>query len=45
LPASGHWLVLIEDQEKTWRLLGNVLLPSNEDLVIGHSAVKRPVDG
>jgi hypothetical protein len=45
LPASGHWLVLIEDQEKTWRLLGNVLLPSNEELVIGHAAAKHSAGG
>lgn len=28
LPASGHWIVLLEDDAKTWRLLGNVVLPA-----------------
>ncbi len=35
LPASGHWLVLVEDEAKTWRLMGNVLLPTSGDTVIG----------
>ncbi len=44
LPASGHWLVMIEDPAKEWRLLGNVLLPSNEDVVIGSGDTARPAD-
>ncbi len=35
LPASGHWLVLIEDESKSWRLMGNVVLPSSGETVIG----------
>lgn len=35
LPASGHWLVLIEDDAKTWRLLGSVMLPAAQELNIG----------
>jgi hypothetical protein len=35
LPVSGHWLVLIEDEGKTWRLLGSVVLPSAQEIVIG----------
>ena len=35
LPASGHWLVLIEDEPKSWRLLGNVVLPASGETVIG----------
>jgi uncharacterized protein len=35
LPASGHWLVLVEDDAKTWRLMGNVLLPALGETVIG----------
>ena len=38
LPASGHWLVSIEDEAKTWRLLGNVVLPAAGDVVIGGPA-------
>ena len=35
LPAAGHWLVLLEDEQKTWRLLGNVILPANGETLIG----------
>ncbi len=39
LPAAGHWLVLLEDERKTWRLMGNVILPANGETLIGGSAV------
>ena len=35
LPAAGHWLVLLEDERHAWRLLGNVILPANEEALIG----------
>lgn len=35
LPASGHWLVLIEDDSKSWRLMGNLVLPASGEVVIG----------
>lgn len=35
LPASGHWLVLVEDEAKTWRLMGSVMLPAASEAVIG----------
>jgi hypothetical protein len=35
LPAAGHWLVLLEDERKTWRLMGNVVLPANGETMIG----------
>jgi hypothetical protein len=35
LPRSGHWLVLIEDEPKSWRLMGNVVLPASGETVIG----------
>lgn len=35
LAASGHWLVLVEDEAKTWRLMGNVVLPASGETVIG----------
>jgi hypothetical protein len=38
LPASGHWLVAIEDEAKTWRLLGKVVLPAAGEVVIGGGA-------
>jgi len=40
LPVAGHWLVLLEDDKKTWRLLGNIILPANGETVIG--AVQVP---
>jgi uncharacterized protein len=43
LPASGHWLVLIEDEAKTWRLLGSVMLPAAQELIIGgETATTKP---
>lgn len=35
LPASGHWLVLIEDDAKTWRLMGSMRLPAANEMMIG----------
>ena len=35
LPASGHWLVMIEDDARQWRLLGNVVLPAAGEIHIG----------
>lgn len=35
LPAAGHWLVLLEDEAKSWRLMGNMILPSNGEAMIG----------
>lgn len=43
LPASGQWLLLLEDEKKTWRLLGSVMLPSSgEALIGGDGAIARP---
>lgn len=39
LPAAGHWLVMLEDERKTWRLLGNVILPANGETLIGRPVV------
>ncbi len=38
LPAAGHWLVLISDEAQSWRLMGNVILPSAGAIVIGYSS-------
>jgi hypothetical protein len=35
LPAAGHWLLLLEDEGKSWRLMGAVVLPASGELVIG----------
>jgi len=37
LPASGHWLVLVEDEARTWRVMGSVMLPAAGEVVIGAS--------
>lgn len=37
LPAAGHWLVLLEDERKIWRLMGNMVLPANGEILIGSS--------
>lgn len=42
LPASGQWLVLIEDEAKTWRLLGSVMLPAAKEAMIGGGEAARP---
>ncbi|MDP1735171.1 MAG: FixH family protein [Sulfuritalea sp.] len=49
LPTAGHWLVLLEDERKTWRLMGNVILPANGETLIGSSpspavAIQVPAD-
>lgn len=41
LPAAGHWLVLLEDERKTWRLMGNVILPANGETLIGGSPARQ----
>ena len=43
LPAAGHWVVLIGDEAQTWRLLGNVILPSTGKIEIGatHNTDRR----
>ncbi len=35
LPASGHWLLIVEDDARTWRVMGSVRLPASKDVVIG----------
>lgn len=35
LPAAGHWLILLEDEQKTWRIMGNVVLPASGETLIG----------
>lgn len=38
LPSSGHWLVLLEDESKSWRLMASVVLPSSGEFVVGGEA-------
>ncbi len=35
LPRAGHWIVTIEDDAGSWRLMGNVVLPASGVTVIG----------
>lgn len=45
LPASGHWLLLIEDDEaKSWRLMGSVVLPFPGEVVVGILGGDPPAD-
>ncbi|MCM2308219.1 MAG: FixH family protein [Sulfuritalea sp.] len=45
LPAAGHWLVLLEDERKIWRLMGNMVLPANDETLIGGSTTEAaPAD-
>ncbi len=37
LPASGHWLVTVEDEGADWRLLGKLVLPAQGESVIGQT--------
>jgi len=43
LPASGHWLVMVEDERKTWRLMGNVVLPAEGETLLGQQAAPSDV--
>jgi uncharacterized protein len=38
LPASGHWLIVVEDDAKTWRLMGSVMLPTTNETTIGEGS-------
>jgi hypothetical protein len=42
LPLSGHWLVLIEDEAHSWRLLGNVSLPAAGEIRLGGVVAAGP---
>lgn len=35
LPKAGHWIVTIQDEAGSWRLMGNVSLPASGVTVIG----------
>lgn len=47
LPAAGHWVVLLEDDAMSWRIMGNLILPASGETIFGkdvsvavpHSAV------
>jgi len=43
LPAAGHWLVQVEDDAGTWRVLGNVVLPAAGESVFGGADPVVPV--
>lgn len=34
IPQAGHWLLLIEDDLQTWRLLGKVFLPTDTEITL-----------
>lgn len=35
LPATGHWVVLVEDGAKSWRIMGNIVLPFSGETKLG----------
>lgn len=41
LPSAGHWVVLLKDEEQTWRLMGNIVLPASGETVLGSEAAER----
>lgn len=41
LPAAGHWLVLVEDEANSWRIMGSVVLPANRETLIGATQASR----
>lgn len=42
LPASGHWLILIEDESSTWRMMGSTVLPLGSRVTIGEPEATAP---
>ena len=34
VPQPGHWLLLVEDEQQSWRLLGKVFLPTDTEIVL-----------
>lgn len=35
LPAAGHWVLSLEDEAKTWRMMGNLVLPAAGEALLG----------
>jgi hypothetical protein len=35
LPAAGHWVVLLEDDAGSWRIMGNMILPASAEMIFG----------
>jgi len=35
LPAAGHWVLQIDDEMHSWRLMGNLVLPANGEMLLG----------
>lgn len=35
LPAEGHWTVMLEDADKSWLMMGNIVLPASGEQVFG----------
>jgi len=44
LASAGHWLVLVEDEASQWRVMGNVMLPANGEIMIGKEAPRVAAD-
>ncbi len=37
LPAAGHWVVLLEDDARSWRVMGNIVLPASGETIFGEA--------
>lgn len=44
LPLSGHWLVLVEDEAHSWRILGNVAFPAAGEIRLGGAGSANTVN-
>ena len=44
LASAGHWLVLVEDPSSQWRVMGNIMLPANGEILIGSNAPRVAAD-
>lgn len=41
LPPDGHWVILLEDEAKVWRIMGNMVLPASGETLFGVGADGR----
>ena len=42
LPAAGHWVLQLEDEARSWRLIGNLVLPANGEMLLGATEPTLP---
>lgn len=42
LPPDGHWVILLEDEAKSWRIMGNMILPASGEMLFGMGTGGNP---